>query len=157
MTEQEIKDFNEANKTVHKVENQWHYPKMTLHGFVPETKEGIGFVRRYKYRHPISNEIIECVTGSHADYWESDNLKEPLDHNYWSSLLPYLQKHYPIMKKTKPILKLIDHDGNAFAILGKAKQVAQANDMNWQAIEFEATSGDYHHLLRTMGKYFDII
>lgn len=60
-------------------------------------------------------------------------------------------------KPKKPQLKLTDHDGNAFAILGSAKRVAVKNDMPWYAIMFEATSKDYDHLLQTMHKYFDVI
>lgn len=56
----------------------------------------------------------------------------------------------------KPELEIIGHDGNAFAILGKAQRVATANKMDWDAIHTEATSGDYDHLLRTMQKYFDV-
>jgi hypothetical protein len=56
----------------------------------------------------------------------------------------------------KPVLKLIGEDGNAFAILGAARKVALKNKMDWAAIQTEATSGDYDHLLQTMTKYFDV-
>lgn len=56
----------------------------------------------------------------------------------------------------KPILELSDYDGNAFMILGKARKVALRNDMDWDAIHKEATSGDYDHLLQTMMKYFEV-
>ena len=56
----------------------------------------------------------------------------------------------------KPELKLIGTDGNAFRILGKAKHVAEANNMDWDAISKEAMSGDYDHLLRTMMKHFEV-
>lgn len=49
----------------------------------------------------------------------------------------------------KPVLKIVGEDGNAFAILGKAMRVAKANDMDWDKIMTEATSGDYDHLLQT--------
>jgi hypothetical protein len=57
---------------------------------------------------------------------------------------------------TKPKLKLTGEDGNAFFILGKARRVALANKMDWEAIKAEATSGDYNDLLATMMKYFDV-
>lgn len=57
----------------------------------------------------------------------------------------------------KPILKLTGEDGNAFVILGRAKRVAQANGLDWEAIRNEATSGDYDHLLQTMIKYFEVV
>jgi len=57
----------------------------------------------------------------------------------------------------KPELELLGHDGNAFAILGKARRVARANDMDWDSIYKEATSGNYDHLLWTMMKYYDVI
>ena len=56
----------------------------------------------------------------------------------------------------KPILKLIGEDGNAFAILSKARRIAQINKMDWDKIAQEATSKDYDHLLITMMIYFDI-
>lgn len=56
----------------------------------------------------------------------------------------------------KPELKIIGTDGNAFALLGKARRVAIQNKMDWPAIQKEATSGDYDHLLATLAKYFEV-
>lgn len=58
----------------------------------------------------------------------------------------------------KPVLYLGNLDGpegNAFAILGAAKRVADKNGLDWATIQAEATSGDYEHLLDTMRKHFD--
>lgn len=60
-------------------------------------------------------------------------------------------------KSAKPELRLLGKDGNAFAILGAARRVALANDMDWLSIQREAQSGDYDHLLRTMMKYFEVV
>jgi len=57
----------------------------------------------------------------------------------------------------KPELELLGNDGNAFAILGKARRVAQANDMDWEKIQKEAMDGDYDHLLQIMMKYFEVL
>ncbi len=35
-------DFNEANKAVHKVEDQWHYKTMIDNGWIADTLTGIG-------------------------------------------------------------------------------------------------------------------
>lgn len=51
MTQQEIDAINEADKIVHKVEEEWHYPIFTNYGYEPIEKEGIGFVRHYNYVH----------------------------------------------------------------------------------------------------------
>lgn len=56
----------------------------------------------------------------------------------------------------KPRLSLVGGDGNVFGILGAARRVALKNNMDWEAIKKEATSGDYDHVLRTMMKYFDV-
>lgn len=56
----------------------------------------------------------------------------------------------------KPVLKILGEDGNAFAILVKASRVAEQNNMDWNAIKEEATSGDYDHLLQTMMKHFEV-
>ena len=66
------------------------------------------------------------------------------------------EKYDEIKTNKKPTLKLLGEDGNAFAILGKASQVARQNKMDWGKISAEAMSGDYDHLLQTMMKYFDV-
>lgn len=58
--------------------------------------------------------------------------------------------------KQKPVLKIVGTDGNAFALLGKASRVAKENNMDWKTIQSEAMSGDYHHLLSTLMKHFDV-
>ena len=63
------------------------------------------------------------------------------------------------MKDTKPKLKLIGADGNAFNLLGLARRDAKRAGWPQAKIdEFfqEATSGDYDHLLQTCMKYFDV-
>ena len=59
-------------------------------------------------------------------------------------------------KESKPVLQLLGQDGNAFAILSKARRVALQNKMDWEAIKKEATSGDYDHLLGVMMEYFEV-
>jgi len=56
----------------------------------------------------------------------------------------------------KPKLKIIGTDGNAFALLGKARRTAIKNNMDWTTIQKEATSGDYDNLLATLDKYFEV-
>jgi hypothetical protein len=56
----------------------------------------------------------------------------------------------------KPKLKLVGKNGNAFAILGRAKEVAEKNKMDWDTIKKEAMSGNYDNLLQTMMKYYDV-
>lgn len=59
---------------------------------------------------------------------------------------------------SKPQLQLVGMDGNAFSILGRARQAWRraGNDMDeWTKIHAEATSGDYNHLLQTMMEHFD--
>ncbi len=43
-------------------------------------------------------------------------------------------------------------EGNAFVILGRAIKTARAFKLDWEAIQKEATSGDYEHLLFTLKK-----
>ena len=51
---------------------------------------------------------------------------------------------------------LIGHDGNAFAILGRAQRVMRNADLDNEFHHFhnEACSGDYDHLLRTVMRWF---
>lgn len=61
---------------------------------------------------------------------------------------------------TKPELKLVGTDGNAFFILGKSKRVAREAGWSEEKIDVfmkEAKSGNYDHLLQTCMKYFDVI
>lgn len=56
----------------------------------------------------------------------------------------------------KPHLDLNNVDGNSFMLLGVARKVALKNNMDWDTIHKEATSGDRDHLLQTLMKYFDV-
>lgn len=86
MTQQDA--FNEANKKVHAVEDQWHYPILTKFGFVPREKTGVGFVRSYNYDHPSGN-VIRCTTGASADYWSHEGVPGT---GFWAGLEPYVEK-----------------------------------------------------------------
>lgn len=68
---------------------------------------------------------------------------------------------------TKPELEIIGTDGNAFALIGKAqnklkqhlRDEGKSHDeikKTVDAMTKEMTSGDYDHLLGTLGKYFDL-
>ena len=60
---------------------------------------------------------------------------------------------------TKPTVKLIGHDGNAFSIMGRVKQVLRCKGADREYIEKylkEATSGDYNHLLSVTMEYVDV-
>ncbi len=54
-------------------------------------------------------------------------------------------------------LKLVGEDGNAFSILGRAKNaLKKGNRMDlWDEYSKKAMSGDYNHLLCTTMDYFD--
>ena len=60
---------------------------------------------------------------------------------------------------TKPTLKLTGTDGNAFAVLGKARAALKAAGYSKAEIDRftkEATSGDYDHLLATATEWFEV-
>lgn len=81
------KAFEEANKRVHKVEDQWHYPILVEAGYEALNKEDVGFVRQYHYKHPATGHEIMCCTGVSADYWmDRANKKQGL----WAELTPHL-------------------------------------------------------------------
>jgi hypothetical protein len=77
--------FEEANKVIHPVETQWHYKMMIDVGFTPETKEQIGFVRRYKYTK--GDHVINVSTGVNSDYWVDETTG---DRGYWSTLKSHI-------------------------------------------------------------------
>jgi len=65
------------------------------------------------------------------------------------------------LKGRKPYINLRGPDGNAFALLGYAKQIAKDNGLDWKAITEEMQAGDYEHLLAVFdthfGEYIDLI
>ena len=65
------------------------------------------------------------------------------------------------MKKpeTKPVVKLVGEDGNAFYILGKVGKALRQAGADAEYIEKytdEAMSGDYDNLLRVTSEYVDV-
>ncbi len=65
------------------------------------------------------------------------------------------------MKPKYPKIKvqLSGHDGNAFAIIGKVRNVMRAKKVSEEEIKLfseEAMSGDYDHLLQTCFKWVDV-
>ena len=60
---------------------------------------------------------------------------------------------------TKPTVKLIGEDGNAFAIMGRVKQALRRSGADREYIDkylCEATAGDYDNLLIVSMEYVDV-
>jgi hypothetical protein len=60
---------------------------------------------------------------------------------------------------SKPTVKLIGQDGNAFAVMGTVKQALKRAGADKEYINeylIEATSSDYNHLLTVSMKYVNI-
>jgi hypothetical protein len=60
---------------------------------------------------------------------------------------------------TKPTVKLIGQNGNAFAIMGNIKRALKRAGADKEYIDDyikEATSGDYNHLLSVSMKYVNV-
>ena len=60
---------------------------------------------------------------------------------------------------TKPTVKLIGEDGNAFAIMGRVKQALRRAGADREYIDkylSEATAGDYDNLLIVSMEYVDV-
>ncbi len=60
---------------------------------------------------------------------------------------------------TKPTVKLIGRDGNAFAVMGYVKQALRRAGADKEYIDkylSEATSGDYNRLLAVSMEYVDV-
>jgi hypothetical protein len=58
----------------------------------------------------------------------------------------------------RPVLTLIGQDGNAFAVLGKARRTLRqaGRGDEWAGFVSEATSGNYDHLLATVMERFRV-
>ena len=60
---------------------------------------------------------------------------------------------------SKPTVKLIGQDGNAFSVLGRVKQTLKSAGADQEYTDKyinEATSVDYYHLLVVSMKYVDV-
>ena len=51
-------------------------------------------------------------------------------------------------------LDLTGEDGNAFVLLGHAKNLAKQLDKDWDSIRKEMTSGDYENLVEVFDREF---
>ena len=58
------------------------------------------------------------------------------------------------LNERKPEIDLSGPDGNAFVLLGYAKQWAKQLDKDWKAIQVEMMSGDYENLLGVLEREF---
>ena len=61
--------------------------------------------------------------------------------------------------ETKPEVKLVGEDGNAFAIIGRVTRALRQTGADKEYInqfQKEATSGDYDNVLQTAMKYADV-
>ena len=58
----------------------------------------------------------------------------------------------------KPPCKLIDEDGNVFAIMGRVRRALQNDGQSERADEFceKATQGTYDDVLRLLSKYVEV-
>jgi len=64
-----------------------------------------------------------------------------------------------IAPTTKPTVKLIGRDGNAFSIMGRVKKALMRNGADKKYIDqylSEATSGDYDHLQSVSMEYVNV-
>ena len=63
-----------------------------------------------------------------------------------------------IRKKQKTygpiVIDLTGPDGNAFVLLGKAKEFAKQLELDGDKVIDEMTQSDYEHLVETFDKYF---
>jgi hypothetical protein len=60
------------------------------------------------------------------------------------------QKTFP----TEFVIDLNGPEGNAFVLLGYAKNLSRQLDLDFKVIETEMTSSDYENLIETFDKYF---
>jgi hypothetical protein len=57
-------------------------------------------------------------------------------------------------KKDKIEIDLLGPEGNAFALLGIAKDLCHKTGIEWETVKNEMTSSDYENLIQVMDKYF---
>ena len=57
-------------------------------------------------------------------------------------------------RNKKQFLDLTGPDGNAYAILGCAKNLSKQLSLDWESINKEMTSSDYENLIMVFEKHF---
>ena len=57
-------------------------------------------------------------------------------------------------QKTKIEIDLLGPEGNAFALLGIAKDLCHKTGIEWEPVKNEMTSSDYEWLLQVIDHYF---
>ena len=65
-----------------------------------------------------------------------------------------IRKKEDLKPSTPMIIDLTGPDGNAFALLGFAKNFANQLQLDFSKINAEMTSSDYENLLQVFDKYF---
>lgn len=64
------------------------------------------------------------------------------------------------LRSKKQQIDLTGPDGNAFVLLGYAKNYCRQLGKNWEDIRFDMTKGDYEHLVevfdREFGEFVDL-
>lgn len=61
--------------------------------------------------------------------------------------------------ESRPVVKLIGTDGNAFAVVSRCRQAAREAgwaDEQWDVVREEMFDGDYDHLLGVVMNYFEV-
>ena len=65
-----------------------------------------------------------------------------------------IRKKKDLSSKNPMIIDLTGPDGNAFALLGYAKNFSKQLSLDWDSIRKEMTKGDYENLLQVFDNYF---
>jgi hypothetical protein len=60
-------------------------------------------------------------------------------------------------KKTKIEIDLMGPKGNAFALLGIAKDLCHKTGIEWEPVKNEMTSGNYENLINVLDRHFGSI
>ena len=69
----------------------------------------------------------------------------------WVPKNPFVHSHY---MNDEIIIDLNGPDGNAFVLLGIAKDLSHQNKFSWDSVYTEMTKSDYEHLIQVMENYF---
>ena len=65
-----------------------------------------------------------------------------------------IRKKKDLSSKNPMIIDVTGPDGNAFTLLGYAKNFSKQLSLDWDSIRKEMTKGDYENLLQVFDNYF---
>lgn len=115
------------------------------------------------------NAVMEYITGQYSDGWgegfEQRDIEVDggvLNVHFWQperfEMLPVAEEQKETIKPPRPPMELIGHDGNIFAIMGRAAKLLRENGQNAESLEMRRRvthCDNYYKALGIISEYVE--